>query len=492
MNRKTMLALAVLAALAAAPAAIFAQGVQQTEAIASSDVLSQISMYSYREGPKSDLLFRGTPIAATAQGKAQVEYQNGNAQIKAEVKNLPEPASLGPYTTYVLWALTPDGRATNKGVIGGYSGGNGELDTQDGASQFALIVTAEPHFAVTMPSTMIALYNVGDDVKGSESKVTTLTERADYATLDTAGLKRAAIDDKTNPLDIVQARYSIAIARAAGADRFASQSYATANEKLAAAETALSGKRSSERETAPGLAREAVIAGEDARRSAMIASAAAAAEAEQRAAASAATDAANDVARVAATQAAAVATAATTQAAAVAATAATQAATDAAVATEAATSLERQRSAAAARDDLRNRLNAALPTRDSDRGLISEVGGVQFATGTAETNGSGRESLSRFSGIVASYPGLRFNVEGHTDSVGSVATNSELSLRRAMAVRDYLIGQGVPASSIDVAGLGLSMPIGDNSTADGRARNRRVEIVISGGPLTAGGEAVRL
>jgi outer membrane protein OmpA-like peptidoglycan-associated protein len=491
MNRKTMLALAVLAALGAAPAAVFAQGVQQTEAIASSDVLSQISMYSYREGPKSDLLFRGTPIAATAQGKAQVEYQNGNAQIKAEVDNLPEPASLGPYTTYVLWALTPDGRATNKGVIAGYSGGKGQIDTQDGASQFALIVTAEPHFAVTMPSTMIALYNVGDDVKGSESKVTTLTERADYATLDSAGLKRAAIDDETNPLEIVQARYSIAIARSAGADRFASQSYATANEKLAAAETALSGKKN-ERQTAPGLAREAVIAGEDARRSAMIASAAATVDAEQRAAANAATDAANDAARVAAAQAAAVATAATTQAAAVAATAATQAATDAAVATEAATALERQRSAVAARDDLRNRLNAALPTRDSDRGLISEVGGVQFATGTAETNGSGRESLSRFSGIVASYPGLRFNVEGHTDSVGSAATNSELSLRRAMAVRDYLIGQGVPASSIDVAGHGLSMPIGDNSTADGRARNRRVEIVISGGPLTAGGEAVRL
>jgi outer membrane protein OmpA-like peptidoglycan-associated protein len=133
-------------------------------------------------------------------------------------------------------------------------------------------------------------------------------------------------------------------------------------------------------------------------------------------------------------------------------------------------------------------LNVALPTRDSDRGLISEIGGVQFATGTAEVNPAGRESLARFSGIVASYPGLRFSIEGHTDNVGSVATNSELSLRRAITVRDYLIGQGVAASSIDVAGLGLSMPIGDNSTVDGRARNRRVEIVISGGPLTASGE----
>jgi outer membrane protein OmpA-like peptidoglycan-associated protein len=458
MNRKMTIVLAGLASMSAVSATSFAQRVQQVEAIASSDVLSQISMYSYRDGPKSDLFFRGTPIAANAEGKAQVEYQDGNARISAEVKNLPKPASLGPYTTYVLWALTPDGRATNQGVIGGADGGKGEVDTQYGASQFALIVTAEPHFAVTMPSMMIALYNVADDVKGEESKVTTLTERADYARLT-----NLAVDDDANSLEIVQARYAVAIAKAAGADRFASDAYATANQKLAAAQTALDAKKRSERKTAPGLAREAIVAGEDARRSAMIASAASAAEAEERSAANAATQRANTVARAAATE----------------------AATSAAAATEVATSAERDRGALAARSDLLTRLNAALPTRDSARGLVSEVGGVQFATGTADANASAREALAKFSGIVASYPGLRFNVEGHTDSVGSVAMNNELSLRRALTVRDYLIGQGVPASSIDVVGHGLSMPIGDNSTVDGRTRNRRVEIVISGGLLAA-------
>jgi len=197
-------------------------------------------------------------------------------------------------------------------------------------------------------------------------------------------------------------------------------------------------------QTALGLAREAVIAGEDARRSAKLVSAGAVAEGEQRAAENSATEAAIDV--------------------------------------------ERERAAVMARNDLRNRLNVAVPTRDSDRGLISEIGDEQFATGTGEVNPAGRESLARFSGIVASYSGLRFSIEGHTDNVGSVATNSELSLRRAITVRDYLIGQGVAASSVDVTGLGVSMPIGDNSTEDGRARNRRVEIVISGGSLTASGE----
>jgi outer membrane protein OmpA-like peptidoglycan-associated protein len=439
------------------PAAAQAQEAQRGQAIASSDVLSQISMFNYRDGPKSDLFFRGTPVAATAEGEAQVEYQDGNAQISAKVEDLPEPASLGPYTTYVLWALTPDGRAANQGVLTGPEGGKGKLQTSYGASQFALIVTAEPHFAVTVPSTMIALYNVVDDVQGEASTVTTLTERADYSSLEAI-----AIDDEASSTEIVQARYAIAIADAAGANRFAPEAYSTAGEKLAAAEAALQGKRA-ERRTVPGLAREAVTAGEDARRAAMIASAASDAAEEELATAAAATASAN---------AAAARTAATTAAATEVARASDRERADAAAAT-------------AARSDLLARLNSALPTHESERGLVSEIGGVHFATGTADINMSARESLSRFSGIVASYPGLRFQVEGHTDSTGSVATNNELSLGRALAARDYLIAQGVAASSIDVAGLGLSKPIADNSTSDGRARNRRVEIVVSGGPLAA-------
>jgi outer membrane protein OmpA-like peptidoglycan-associated protein len=115
---------------------------------------------------------------------------------------------------------------------------------------------------------------------------------------------------------------------------------------------------------------------------------------------------------------------------------------------------------------------------------VSEIGGVQFATGTADLNSSARESLARLAGVVASYPDLKFKVEGHTDNVGSAENNNVLSLRRAIAVRDYLIGQQVAASSIDADGLGSTHPIADNETTDGRARNRRVEIVITGGPLS--------
>jgi outer membrane protein OmpA-like peptidoglycan-associated protein len=424
-----LLGIVPLAALAQAPS---------RQPIASSSVLSQISMYSYQEGAKSKLDFRPTPLISKGAGEAEVEYENGNARIDVKVEDLPPPPKLGPYTTYVLWALTPDGRASNQGVLGDIDGGKAKLETQYSAPQFALIVTAEPHFAVSAPSDMIVLYNVADKLKGTETKVASLTERADYSRLTPIA------ESKARPADLIAAEYSIAIAGAAGADQYASSLYSTAEQKLSAAETAAAGKGSARRH-APALAREAVLAGEDARREAMKGKTAADAQAAQ--------------ARAAAQAAAAAAQTATEQ--------------------------EAERASAAAREDLMARLNQALPTQETDRGLVSEVGGVQFSTGTANLSAQARESLARFAGIVASYPGLKFKVEGHTDSTGSDQTNQELSTKRAIAVRDYLIGQRVPASSIDAEGLASSHPIADNSTNDGRARNRRVEIVITGGPLTA-------
>ena len=421
-----------LIALGVVPLATFAQQPQRA-AIASSDVLSQISMFNYQG--KSSLELRPTPIVSTGGGDVDVDYEDGNARIEVKVKDLPPPSKLGPYTCYVLWTLTPDGRAANQGVLGDVEGGKAKLDTQYSASQFALIVTAEPHFAVTAPSNMIVLYNVGGKVRGAETKVTSLTERSDYSHLTPIAVS------KTKPSEVVAAEYSVAIAAAAGADKYAASQYSGAQQKLTAAQAAASSSKSSDRKQAPALARAAVIAGEDARREGMAGKAAADAAAAQAAAAKAAADAA---------------------------------AADAAI-----------KAKAAARQDLLTRLNQALPTRETDRGLVSEIGGVQFATGTANLTGPAREGLSRFAGIVASYPGLKFKVEGHTDNTGSEQTNQELSYKRAIAVRDYLIAQNVAASSIDAQGLGPAHPVADNATADGRARNRRVEIVLSGGPLAA-------
>jgi outer membrane protein OmpA-like peptidoglycan-associated protein len=431
-----------------------AQDLERSRFIASSDVLSQISLFTYQEDRKSDLIFRATPVLSTGEGKAEVEYENGNAQIYAEVKKMPPPRLLGPYTTYVLWALTPDGRASNAGVLTGPEGDDGFIQTQHPASQFALIVTAEPHFAVSAPSNMVVMYNVADKLKGVETKISSLFERADYSSLE-------PIEVDGRPVELIQAEYAIAIANAVGAEEFVPNHLYSAQAKLDAARTAWGSSKSRDRNSAAGIAREAVIAGEDARRAALVARVEADARAEREAAAEAAAAAERERAA-----------------------AATQQAVEAAA--RIAAEQAQTRAWAEARALLLNRLSAVLPTRETDRGLVSEIGGVQFATGTANLNPPARESLARFSGIVASYPELRFTIEGHTDDVGSDATNRELSLRRAMSVRDYLISLGVPSMSFEVEGYGPWRPVADNTSAEGRARNRRVEIVISGGMLVAG------
>jgi outer membrane protein OmpA-like peptidoglycan-associated protein len=424
-------------------------------------VLSQISLFTYQEGRKSDLIFRATPVLSTGEGTAQIEYEDGNAQIYAEVKNMPPPALLGPYTTYLLWALTPDGRASNQGVLTGPDGDDGLLATKHPASQFALIVTAEPHFAVSAPSNMVVMYNVAEKLRGVETKISSLFERADYSSLE-------PIELDERPVELIQAEYSVAIANAVGAEEFVPNHLSAALAKLEAARKAWSSTSSRDRKSAAGIAREAVIAGEDARRAALVARVEADARAEREAAAEAAAAAERERAAVAAAEASRIAHQAAQEAARMAAHEA------------------QERAWAEARAMLLNRLSAVLPTRETDRGLVSEIGGVQFATGTANLNPPARESLARFSGIVASYPELQFTIEGHTDNVGSDATNNDLSLRRAISVRDYLVGLGVLTTSIDVEGYGPARPIGDNTTDDGRARNRRVEIVISGGMLVAG------
>ncbi len=437
MSRPWIAPLAVSVFFSILPATLIAQQVEESVSIVSPDVASQVSAFSYREGPESELTLRGTPLTPAAEGKLEVEFQEGRSEIDAEVKHLPDPWSLGPYTTYVLWAITPDGRATNLGVIE-TSDGRGQLETSFSGSQFALIVNAEPHFAVSAPSKAVALINVAEHVKGSETKITSLAERADYANLGQLG-----VDEKLSPVDLVAARYAVAIAAAAGAEQYASGAYAEAQAKLQAAEAAHASKKSSERRAMPKLSREAVQAGEDARRAGM--SGRAAAEEEAR--------------RVASAE-----------------SAAASATTDQRARSEALAAEE-------AREQLRSRLAAVLPTRTTERGLVSEIGGVNFATGTANLSANARESLANFAGVVASYPTLKYVIEGHTDNTGSDAVNRELSFKRAMAVRDYLIRSGIQASATDVAGLGPSAPIADNSTSDGRARNRRVEIVVSGPPL---------
>jgi outer membrane protein OmpA-like peptidoglycan-associated protein len=124
--------------------------------------------------------------------------------------------------------------------------------------------------------------------------------------------------------------------------------------------------------------------------------------------------------------------------------------------------------------------NAILQTRDTARGLIVNMSDVLFDTAKFTLRPLAREKLAKVAGIVAGHPGLRLDVEGHTDSVGGEDYNQQLSEHRGESVRNYLTQQGMAAGSVTSKGFGKSQPVASNETAAGRQQNRRVEIVISG------------
>jgi outer membrane protein OmpA-like peptidoglycan-associated protein len=155
---------------------------------------------------------------------------------------------------------------------------------------------------------------------------------------------------------------------------------------------------------------------------------------------------------------------------------------------EEAANAEAERSKQAAeqlRSQLLDQLNRVLETRDTPRGLVVTMADVLFATGKYDLAQSAREKLARLSGIVLAHPGLKLEIEGHTDSTGSDALNQTLSEQRANTVRSYLMEQGLAGDAVTAKGFGQTMPVADNSTADGRQKNRRVEIIVSGEAIGA-------
>jgi outer membrane protein OmpA-like peptidoglycan-associated protein len=139
----------------------------------------------------------------------------------------------------------------------------------------------------------------------------------------------------------------------------------------------------------------------------------------------------------------------------------------------------------ALREQLREQLNVFLETRESARGLIMMVPDVLFETGSARLTGAAREKLARVSGILAAQPGLHISIEGHTDNVGGDQRNQQLSRQRAQSVFAYLEQQQIPLTALAVAAFGETRPIAPNDTAEGRQQNRRVELVVSGESIGA-------
>lgn len=470
--------------------------------------------YFHRTGD-TNIAFVGTQLLPKAKGEAKVNARNGRTTIDVELEGLSPANGFGEeYLTYVLWAITPEGRPVNLGEVVPSGKGKDHMTVSTNLQTFGLMLTAEPYFAVTMPSDLVVLQNIATTkTSGIIEPVTahyTLLPRGAYA--ETAGrhtvLHPISRKEKT-PLEVYEAENAVMIAEAAGADKYAPDAMAGAKRDLDNAEQ-FNEKKHDEKQ-AITYAREAVQASEDARiitirkikeedeeaqRAARVQAEQNAEEARQRAEQSRQQAEQAQLAQQQAAQAqqeanqraqAEAAQRAQAEAAAAAAQAQTQRAQQAQQeAEQRAQQLAQQEQAA--RERLRSQLSAVLETRETARGLIMEMPDVLFDFNKYTLKPAAREKLAKVSGILLAYPDLKVQVEGYTDSIGSDEYNQKLSEQRADSVKSYLVSENVQDNNVTAEGFGKGDPIADNSTAAGRAKNRRVELVVSGASIGVQGQ----
>jgi outer membrane protein OmpA-like peptidoglycan-associated protein len=438
--------------------------------------------YLHRSG-STNIGFKGTALLPFAKGQAKVTSERGGIHIEARFQGLTPANGFGAeYLTYVLWAITPDGRPNNLGEVLPSNDKN-NIEVTTALQSFGMIVTAEPYFSVTQPSDVVVLQNViiNDKTTGVLEKVNahySLLARGSYAQTEgsTSNINPITRNEKS-PLELYEANNAIRIAQEAGADKYAADIMAEAKQDLRNA-TDIDQNKKANRSLEVTFARQAVQRAEDAR---LVTLRKQAAERQLNA------DNAKRDAEAAAQQ--SLLQAQQSQLEAERARAA-QAEADADRARAEAAAAEAQARAAAAnksatdanavREKLRSQLNSVLATSESARGLIVNMSDVLFDTGRYTLKPNTQISLAKVSGILQAYPGLKVQVEGYTDSVGSDAYNQKLSENRADAVRDFLVTQGVQTDNISATGYGKSKPVADNATAQGRSQNRRVNLVVSG------------
>ena len=441
-------------------------------------------------GGSTKVDLKGTDLMPDASGRAKVEIKSkaGRTSVDVDVKGMKPPSTLGSeFLTYVLWAVTPEGRTGNMGEILINKNGDGKLSATTPAQTFSLLVTAEPYFAVRRPSEMVVLQSERrKDTKGKFFSITEykLLKRDQYEKM---GNPLALTLDPNVPLDMYEARNAVDIAKSRGADKYAPDIFSKAQASLQMAENSLASK--ADRTTIMSTARQTAQFAEDARALAVqrqeeerivkereAAATKARVEAEAKAAAEAAEAKRKADDEAAEARRKADAEAAEAKRKADAEIAAREQATRAAEAQAQAAEREKQQ----LRARLLAQFNRVLPTTDTPRGLTVNLGDVLFDTAKSNLRPDAREALAKLSGIVLNYPSLHLAIEGHTDSTGSADFNQTLSQKRAEAVRDYLMSQGLPDSTLSAQGLGMENPVADNRTAAGRQKNRRVEIIVSG------------
>jgi len=436
--------------------------------------------------------FAGTELMPSANGEAEVNSKRGTIEVKAEFVNLQSPKTFGnEYLTYILWAISPEGRAVNLGEVLVGDDSRSKLHVTTDLQAFALIVTAEPYYAVRQPSNVVVLENViRKDTKGTVESVDAkyeLMERGGY--IPTGYKFDPVVLNAKLPLEFFEARNAVRIAKSEGAEQYAPESYQKAVQLMDNAD-GYATRKNVQNKPLIAVSRDAVQTAEDARAISVkkmddqrIANNLQNSTDAQARAQAQADDATRQKERAQSDTAKAQSDMAASQAASAAAVTAAQADADQSrLAAQQSQQNAQQAEAdkAAMRARLSEQLNSILQTRDSARGLIVSMSDVLFDSGQYSLKPGAREKLAKVAGILLAYPGLNIAVGGYTDNVGGDDMNQRLSENRATSVRDYLVQQGVTNNSVSARGFGNTLPVASNDSSAGRQQNRRVELVVSG------------
>ena len=491
----------------------------------------QLNAVPFPEKQFVEVPFKATPIAPAAQVTAEVDYRKGQARIDMSYYDM-KPAILfgGDVTCFVVWAVTRDGQVENLGELLTRKK-SGRLSFSTGKKKFALLVTAESYYLVNKPSELVVFYNrpVVTGMGGS-----TPFELADLAPAPRHHMDAIAhiIWDSKVPLDLLQARKAYELAGRNDAELHAQEIYGDAGEALKRANEIAS--RAPKSRQLLDNARRAVTLSNEALNISMnyiqareverkLAQRRAETEALERRAAEAELTAQEarrlaDEVRAAKERTVAEIDALRLEKTRLEAGMVTlnqekqvlqgeserlvgeksSLESETTALREAQARLEqesqrlqlekvsletRARKMQQERDEARSRLQSALShvadTQESARGHVINLPDILFDSNQATLKPEAQLALAKLAGILLIVPERRTTIEGHTDSTGSAEYNLELSRRRAVAVSDFLQAQGLDAEQLRAVGFGMEQPVADNSSPQGRKRNRRVEIVIS-------------
>jgi outer membrane protein OmpA-like peptidoglycan-associated protein len=459
---------------------------------AASAVAAEITLYApqFPTGNSVSLDMIASAQAPRARVEAKVTFnKEGQAEIEIQFKDM-KPAVLfgGDITAYVVWAVSKDGYAVNLGELAtGDPSGTSRYRT--GLKSFAILITAEPYYLVRNPSEMVMFHNAKPASKRIPSDDFSFSRLQPAAAHQLDSIVNVAWDSD-QPLELIQAEKAYEIAGRIDADRYAPDLYSQAMTTLEQAKALAGAGR--KRKTSADYALRSVALSNDAigiserkieaaeleaeitaRRAEMESLEARALEAESSAAA------AEDLLA-----------AATAETEALSAERAQLESGMTALRMEQVALVDAVAGLRQDREELASRLDEALSlvadTRSTARGTIVNLPDILFDVNQSTLKPEAKLVIAKLAGILLIMGDLNTRIEGHTDSTGSYGYNISLSEARASAVRDFLFEQGIDGQRMTVKGYGPDRPIADNTSNEGRAKNRRVEIVIAEGTIAEG------